>query len=286
MTTADDRDGLTEAERRAIDKIRRELDDEFGQLEPPLPLSDDDTPPGREDAPVRDAPPRAEPSRREYAPREAEAARPRTPLRPAVAYGPITRRDVARRPRRRRGVSVFLLGALVGGLAGGVAGGAAAMLWERYVDDLGLLPGLGTTERPVTETPSAATAEPNPESVTVQTALSTWLDATRRGDIDRQMDFYPSRVPVYYTWRDVSRDAVRDEKMKVFGSATRLEITTDVPTVELVDGGRSAIARFRKRYVIEGPVVRRGEVVQELRWARLAGGWRIVSERDAEVLAR
>jgi hypothetical protein len=71
----------------------------------------------------------------------------------------------------------------------------------------------------------------------------------------------------------------------VFGAATRLEITTDVPIVELADGGRSAVSRFRKRYVIEGPVVRRrGEVLQELRWARTPEGWRIVGERDAEVL--
>lgn len=46
------------------------------------------------------------------------------------------------------------------------------------------------------------------------------------------------------------------------------------------------MTRFRKRYVIDGPVIRRrGEVVQELRWTRMADGWRIVAERDAEVLA-
>jgi hypothetical protein len=71
----------------------------------------------------------------------------------------------------------------------------------------------------------------------------------------------------------------------VFGAATRLEISTDTPTTELIDDGTRAVSRFRKRYVIEGPRLRRrGEVLQELRWARTADGWRIVSERDAEVL--
>jgi hypothetical protein len=116
-------------------------------------------------------------------------------------------------------------------------------------------------------------------------ALDEWVEATRRGDIPGQMRFYPDRMPVYYTWRNVPRDAVRAEKVKIFGAARRLVITTDVPAVEVADDGLSAITRFRKRYVIEGPVIRRrGEVLQELRWTRTTGGWVIVGERDARVL--
>ena len=71
----------------------------------------------------------------------------------------------------------------------------------------------------------------------------------------------------------------------MFGGATRLDISTDTPITELIDDGAGAVSRFRKRYVIEGRSVRRrGEVVQELRWTRTPEGWRIVSERDAEVL--
>jgi ketosteroid isomerase-like protein len=135
---------------------------------------------------------------------------------------------------------------------------------------------------PAADSPGAAVRD----TTDINAALADWLDATKRGDIDRQMSFYPPRVPVYYTWRDVPRDAVRDEKRKVFGAATRLDITTDTPSIEVSDNGRSALARFRKRYVIEGPTTkRRGEVVQELRWSRMPDGWRIVAERDAEVLA-
>jgi hypothetical protein len=116
-------------------------------------------------------------------------------------------------------------------------------------------------------------------------AVDEWVDATRRGDIAAQMRFYPARVPVYYTWRDVPREAVRAEKVKVFGAASRLVITTDVPAVELAGDGLSAVTRFRKQYVIEGPRIRRrGEVLQELRWTRTTGGWVIVGERDARVL--
>jgi hypothetical protein len=116
-------------------------------------------------------------------------------------------------------------------------------------------------------------------------AVEQWIEATRQGDISAQMRYYPGRVPVYYTWRDVPREAVRAEKVKVFGAASRLIITTDTPAVKLAADRRSAITRFRKQYVIEGPVIRRrGEVLQELRWARTADGWQIVGERDAHVL--
>lgn len=233
-------DDFTEAERQAIAKIRRELDAEFGALEPSLPLA-------------------AEPS-------------------PATAAPRVRRRG------RARGVLLFLLGTILGGAVGGVTGGITTLLWLRYADDRAVrVPAIDYGA--VSEDPAAAARESLPAGAALHSALNDWLAATRAGDIDTQMRFYPSRVPVYYTWRDVPRQAVRDEKVRVFGAATRLEITTDTPTVELADGGRTAVSRFRKRYVIEGPVVRRrGEVLQELRWTRTPEGWRIVVERDAEAL--
>ena len=45
--------------------------------------------------------------------------------------------------------------------------------------------------------------------------------------------------------------------------------------------------RFRKRYQIggsPGSSARTGEVLQELRWRRTPGGWKIVGERDVRVL--
>jgi hypothetical protein len=86
-------------------------------------------------------------------------------------------------------------------------------------------------------------------------------------------------------WRDVPREQVRADKDKLFGTATRLLIATDTPTVDVAGDG-TAITRFRKRYVIEGPEVqRKGEVLQELRWKRTGTRWLIVSERDARVIA-
>ena len=78
------------------------------------------------------------------------------------------------------------------------------------------------------------------------------IQATRRAGIPAQMRFYSDTVPVYYTWRNASHQAVRAEKNKVFGAARRVVITTDAPAMELSAQARTAITRFRKRYIIEG----------------------------------
>lgn len=259
-------DELTPADREAIAAIRREIDAEFGPLEPPAPLAVESSPPAR-------------PSARSPA---SPRARPRAVV---------------------RAMPLVLLGALVGGAVGGVTGGITTLVWLHYAERPARAPAASTEsersmpaagrgasapsiERGTTGTgdPAATSHQPRPDAE-LESALNDWLTATRTGDIDAQMRFYPARVAVYYTWRNVARQAVRTEKLRVFGAATRLEITTDAPTIELTDGGDSAVSRFRKRYVIEGPHVRRrGEVLQELRWARMPDGWRIVVERDAEVL--
>ena len=228
-------DDLSAEERRAIAEIRRELDAEFGPLEPAESL-------------------RVEPT--------------------------ATR---AGRRGRAGSVALFLLGTILGGAVGGATGALTTLLWLRSADEP------PTRSAAAVDAPAAAARESPRESPPnhseVVAALNAWLEATRAGDVDGQMRFYPARVPVYYTWRNVTRAAVREEKVRVFGTATRLEIATDTPSVELADDGRRAVVRFRKRYLIEGPVVRRrGEVLQELEWARMPDGWRIVGERDAEVL--
>ena len=251
----DDDDDLTAADRKAIADIRRQIDEEFGPLEPALPLAPAPPPP---------ALPRPERSRRSV-PMPRPRVRKRTPAAP-----------------------LFLLGALVGGVVGGITGSTTTLLWLLYLDaGVARAPAVSRERGPTVEgQPAAAARQPRQDVGALDAALNGWLEATKAGDVETQMRFYPNRVPVYYTWRNVTREAVRAEKQRVFGDATRLEITTETPTIELAGDGDSAVSRFRKRYVIEGPSVRRrGVVLQELRWERTPDGWRIVGERDAEVLS-
>lgn len=121
--------------------------------------------------------------------------------------------------------------------------------------------------------------------VEVEAALREWIDAAKRRDIPAQMAFYPPRVPVYYTWRDVSHADVRADKVKVFADLDAALIRTGPPVIVAKSDGL-VLTRFHKRYVLTGAHGnRRGEVVQELEWARTVDGWKIVSERDVEVVS-
>src|SRR4051794_33120720 len=92
-------DDLSEADRRAIAAIRRELDAELGALEPAEPLTPEPSPPVP------------------------------SPPRPSPLPTPRTR------PRgRARAAPLFLLGVVVGGAIGGVTGALTTLLWLRYAD--------------------------------------------------------------------------------------------------------------------------------------------------------
>ncbi len=125
-----------------------------------------------------------------------------------------------------------------------------------------------------------------PASDTLRAALSEWIAATNNRDISKQMSFYAPRLKAYYLTRNTPSDFVRDEKARVFAAASVIDIQADEPEIIFVDGGRTAIMRYRKKYNIEnGKRSRRGEVIQELRWQRTGPEWRIFSERDIRVLA-
>ena len=101
------------------------------------------------------------------------------------------------------------------------------------------------------------------------------------------MKFYPNVVPAYYARRNVPREAVRSEKAKTLGRARAVDIQAGPPMITLDRDGRSAAMRFTKKFAITGPTAtRRGRVLQELRWSKIGGDWKIVGERDAKVLPR
>ena len=161
--------------------------------------------------------------------------------------------------------------------------------WEIY----------GEPERtPHTETSADTTAPRTPaphavgahvaeraEAARLRNALDDWIAATNARDIERQMTYYLPTLSAYYLKRSVPRADVRAEKARVFARAHTIDIRAAEPEILFADGGRTAVMRFRKAYVIAGGGAdRRGEVVQELRWQRTPEGWRISSERDVRVL--
>jgi ketosteroid isomerase-like protein len=119
----------------------------------------------------------------------------------------------------------------------------------------------------------------------LRSALGEWVAATNARDIGRQMDFYAPTVNAYYLSRNASREAVRAEKTRVFSRADAVDVQAGPPDISVSGDGQTAVMRFRKRYRIQGGAGERsGEVLQELRWRRTPGGWKIVGERDLRVL--
>ncbi len=123
------------------------------------------------------------------------------------------------------------------------------------------------------------------EAVTIRQALGQWIEATNRRNIEKQMSFYMPELKSFYLARNASRNLVRVEKIR-FATAKSIDIRAEEPEIIFQDGGRTAIMRFRKKYNVEDKSrIRRGEVIQELRWQRTNGGWRIFSERDIKVIS-
>ena len=128
-------------------------------------------------------------------------------------------------------------------------------------------------------------AAPKEMEESLRAALNDWVAATNARDIDRQMMFYNPVVEAFYRSRNASRADVRRDKARVFERASSIDIRTGAPAIRLSADGRTAIMLFHKRYeIVGGGEDRRGEVVQELRWQRINGEWRITSERDLRVV--
>ncbi len=134
------------------------------------------------------------------------------------------------------------------------------------------------------ETTAGAASADEGTQQELRAALGEWLAATNSRDVGRQMSYYAPRVEAFYLSRNAPREAVRAEKARLFAQADTVNVEAAPPAIRMSRDGRTAVMRFRKRYRIEGGAgSRSGEVLQELRWRRTEGGWRIVSERDLRV---
>ena len=115
----------------------------------------------------------------------------------------------------------------------------------------------------------------------LRSALDGWIAATNARDVGRQMTFYAPNVEAFYLSRNASREAVREEKSRLFARARAVDVRASEPEIRLSRDGSKAVMRFRKRYQIDE---RGGEVLQELRWRHTNSGWLIVGERDLRVI--
>jgi hypothetical protein len=140
-----------------------------------------------------------------------------------------------------------------------------------------------------TATPASSSPAPNivatDEADSLRSSLNEWVSATNTRDLERLSTFYMPTLKAYYLTRNVPRSFVRSDKSSAFKKADVLRVRADEPEILFSDRTGTAIMRFRKNYVIESGRQRKsGEVIQELRWQKTDGGWRITSERDVRVI--
>ena len=123
------------------------------------------------------------------------------------------------------------------------------------------------------------------EAEALRASLEEWIGATNARDLGKLIQFYLPEVRAFYLARNVPRSFVRAERARAFNEADAITVRAEDPEIILNGGGRIAVMRFRKQYstMVRGRR-RQGEVVQELRWQKTAGGWRIFSERDVRVI--
>lgn len=130
----------------------------------------------------------------------------------------------------------------------------------------------------------APRAEENPHRE-LRAALNEWVAATNARNLGKQLSFYRPTMNAFYRRRNVSVAEVGADRARVFERAHSINIQADDPNIQLAPDGRTATMLFRKRYSIAGGGEdRSGEVLQELRWQRVGGKWRIISERDVRVV--
>lgn len=115
--------------------------------------------------------------------------------------------------------------------------------------------------------------------------LDEWVKANNARDVEKELSFYGPKLLFYYRARNVSRDFVQRDKARMFDRAELIDVRAGAPDITLDRDGKTATMRFRKQYIVKMKGSERyGEVLQEMRWQLTDEGWRIIGERDAEVI--
>jgi hypothetical protein len=154
----------------------------------------------------------------------------------------------------------------------------------------------GVEHLPVATTTPAPSQEPEPgepatgrsreleaDTSEVNHLLSRWRRAVITGDINAQTILYAPRMDRYFRQRNVSRDLVRREKVRLkemYPQITRYDIS-DVRIESSKDSEK--VVSFRKDWDMRGERRFAGAERQRLKLRKISGDWKIVSEQDMKV---
>ena len=132
--------------------------------------------------------------------------------------------------------------------------------------------------------PPTASVDSKDARAELRSLRDDWIAATNARDLERQMAFYAPRLEAFYLQRNFSRQGVRAEKAHLISQVDSVEVRAGEPEINISSDGRTASMRFSKSWDFKGAQPSSGAVVQELRWVKTEAGWKIVSERDVQVI--
>jgi hypothetical protein len=209
----------------------------------------------------------------------SEPAEPRPPLE--------TRFRIDASPRRRRWLVFAVGGAAV---AAGALLAALTLNSNRPSAERQARPAPPPTavQKPAPAGPvsgdlnrATGAAEPENDGAQIYAVLNGWITASRNRDLDTQSSFYAPEVDTFYGARHVTPEWVKQNREKALSQVEHIrELSIDNVHVRQ-DRPDHAIATFDKSWDFGGGYS--GKVKQQLELGKLAGAWRITSERDIHV---
>jgi serine/threonine protein kinase len=149
-----------------------------------------------------------------------------------------------------------------------------------------LLP-IQSERQPVHEDQNAQVEQPKDSAESgIRSLLSAWTESFKEKDLARQVDCYAPVMETYFLRHKVSRDFVQSNKSKAF-SAIKEVRTFEISDITIESTSSSnATVKFRKKWdtgLASGKTYS-GEEIEQLQLANLDGGWKIVSEKEVQVL--
>src|SRR3984893_14799450 len=141
--------------------------------------------------------------------------------------------------------------------------------------------------QPVHKDQNAQFEQPKDSSeLGIRTLLSAWTESFKVKDLARQVDCYAPVVETYFLRHKVSRDFVQSNKSKAFAAIKEVRTfnISDI-TIEFTSSS-TATVKFRKKWDtgLGSGKTYAGEEIEQLQLANLDDGWKIVSEKEVQVL--
>jgi hypothetical protein len=120
----------------------------------------------------------------------------------------------------------------------------------------------------------------------IRSLLSTWTESFKEKDLARQVDCYAPVMETYFLRHNVSRDFVKSDKSRTFSTIKEVCIfeISDIK-IEFASSSNASV-KFRKKWDTSLASGKRfsGEEIEQLQLANLDGGWKIVSEKEIQIV--